>query len=562
MNRTNPMSTMRPARGRISALALCLLVALVGAAGCDDPTRSDPVAGVEVTATATRVAVGQSIQLSASVLNGTGAVMTGRAVAWTSSNEAVAAVAADGRVTGQAVGTATITATAGGKQDRVEVAVDPAVPPVARVTMEPDSFLLVVGNTVAIRMPTEDQVATNAARVLAVPRGASGAVLLWLPASYSTSNAAVATVSDSGVVRAVAPGTATITARIGAVEGRLAVTVERPYTTTYLGTLSGLPESRATGINELGQVVGYSAASAPLAVSEPVLSRGWTWQDGRLTELGVPDSLGSASTRTVVPWAINARGQVGGEVRSERGTFITRWENERATALVPSPGPNLRFGGMNDLGEMVGGWTADRCTRNCDGGGWIVRAGTLSPISNYGALRIMPRAINGAGQITGTLYQAGSGTESGRAFFLESAAAAAPVFPSTNPILSEGNAIDAQGRVYGHDLVGGEIRPFTWRPGGAVTHLGMLWRGLIASANAANDRGDAVGRNTCISCPGTPPVLFRGGSRAVRVEDLVVASDWVWETVTDINDRGQVVGYGTHRTTGARGALLLTPPAP
>lgn len=549
---------MRSTARRFSAPVLLLLAGVLAAGGCDDPTRADPVAQVEVTAPATRVEVGQSIQLSASVLNGAGAVMSGRAVAWTSSDEAVATVAADGRVTGKAPGSATITAAAGGRRDGVEVTVAPANV-VARVTMEPDSFLLVVGNTVAIRPPTEDQAATNAARLLAVPRSASGAVLLYLPVSYATSSAAVATVSDSGVVRAVAPGTAVITARIGGVEGRLAVTVERPYTTTYLGTLPGLPESRAVGINALGQVVGWSAASAALPVSEPVLSRGWTWQEGRLTELAVPDSLGSPATLTVAPRAINGRGQVGGEVRASRGTFIARWENG-GVALVQSPGPNLQFGGINGLGEMVGGWTADRCTRNCDGGGWIVRGAALTAIPNHGGQRIMPRAINDAGRIAGTLYL---GDPNVRAFFLESATAASPVFPPTNPVLSEGNAIDAQGRVYGHELAGSEIRPFTWRPGGAVTHLGMLWRGLIASATAANDRGDAVGRNTCISCPGTPPVLFRNGGRAVRVDDLVAAGgDWVWETVTGINDRGQVVGFGTHRATGIRGALLLTPPAP
>jgi len=528
-------------------LALALGVLPAALAGCDDPARSEPVAAVDVSAPDTRLAVGQTLQLAAAVRDAGGEEIAGRTVTWTSSNEAVATVA-NGQVTGRAPGSVTITASAGGKQDQVELAVDPAA---ARVTLEPDTFRLVVGNTVAIQPPSGDALANARARVLAVPRDASGGVMLGVPVRFSTSSAAVATVSDSGVVRGVAPGTATITARAGGAEGRLTLIVERPYTLTYLGTLGGIRDSYATGINEQGQVVGYSSTSN---ASEGATqgSRGWIWQNGALTEVTVPDRTVSG----VAPMAINDRGQIGGWVSAVGGPYVALWDGGRATLASVFAIPT--FGGMNERGEIVGGWRGTFCTRNCSGGGWIFRAGTVKEISNQGQLRILPEAIDDAGRIAGTLFSLQQGTESARAFVMQSDSAPATFLP-TNAIASQAHDIEG-GRVVGQDLVDG-YRGFLWTSGGPLVHFGRLGGGFIAVATDVNGQGVAVGRSNCTGCPDFIPVLFRGAA-LTRIEDLYVAGDWVWETSTDINDRGQIVGVGTHRTTGARGALLLTPPAP
>jgi uncharacterized membrane protein len=514
-----------------AGLALALFVLPAALAGCDDPARATPVATVAV---AVRDAGGEEI--------------AGRQVTWTSSNEAVATVA-NGQVTGKTPGTVTVTASAGGKQDQVELAVDPAA---ARVTLEPDTFRLVVGNTVTVQPPSGDVLANAGARVLAVPRDASGGVMLGVPVRFSTSSAAVATVSDSGMVRGVAPGTATITARAGGAEGRLTVIVERAYTLTYLGTLGGLPESRALGINTQGQVVGYSSTPTPSDEAPPG-ARGWVWQNGALTELTVPDRTAGA----VAPMAINDRGQVGGFVHAGGGSFVALWDGGVPTlASVPS---GAIFGDLNERGEIVGGWMGRFCTRNCFGGGWIFRAGAVREIPNRGYLRILPEGINDAGQIAGTIFQLQQGNESARAFVMESDSAP-PAFLPTNAVASQAHDIDAQGRVVGQDLVDG-YRGFLWTRGGAPVHFGRLKGGFIAVATDVNGQGVAIGRSDCAGCGKPLPVLFRGPV-VQPVEDLFVAGDWVWETATDINDRGQIVGIGTHRATGTRGALLLTPPAP
>jgi uncharacterized membrane protein len=255
--------------------------------------------------------------------------------------------------------------------------------------------------------------------------------------------------------------------------------------------------------------------------------------------------------------AINDRGQVGGFVISSEGFyFVSLWEGGQPT-LALSPGGI--FSGMNNRGEIVGAWRGAFCTRNCPGSGWIFRNGTVRVIGSQGFLRILPEAINDAGQIAGTIFQAQPGTESSRAFVMESDSAPATFLP-TSAAASQAHDIDAQGRVVGQDLADG-IRGFLWTRGGAPVHFGRLKGGFIAVATDVNSQGVAVGRSNCEGCDGFVPVLFRGAT-ATRIEDLFVAGDWVWEASTDINDRGQIVGYGTHRASGVRGALLLTPAAP
>lgn len=107
-----------------------------------------------------------------------------------------------------------------------------------------------------------------------------------------------------------------------------------------LGVLPGHAQSFATAINDPGEVVGYSAPAggSPHAV---------IWRNGRITDLGTP------------PWstysegsAINNRGQVAGR----GGLRAFRWTDGEFVDLGILPGDNLfvEAHGMNDPGEVVG----------------------------------------------------------------------------------------------------------------------------------------------------------------------------------------------------------------
>jgi len=89
-----------------------------------------PVATVAVTPATASIAVGGTVQLTATLRDSSGAELTGRVITWSSDAGGVAAVSASGTVTGIGAGTATITATREGVSGSASVAVT-APPPAA-----------------------------------------------------------------------------------------------------------------------------------------------------------------------------------------------------------------------------------------------------------------------------------------------------------------------------------------------------------------------------------------------------------------------------------------------
>lgn len=423
---------------------------------------------------------------------------------------------------------------------------EPAGPAVARVTVEPDStFLLVADDTATVQAPGPDHAANARARILAVARDAAGDVISGVPLRFESSAPGIAAVSDAGVIRGVAPGTAVITIRAGSTAaGRLHLTVQRPYTLTFLGTLPGASESRPEGINDLGQVVGFSGG-------QPFL-----WENGAMSTLTFP-GVAEPVTRVASLAGINDLGEVGGTLETSSGYFAFL-RREGGTVLAANPHGGVATA-MNGRGEVVGAWKVGMCTRNCGGGGWILRDGEVTALSNFGQLRLETTGIDDTGQISGTLFHAGVGTETGYAVRLAGGQLAylSPDVPSS------GNAIDAEGRVVGWKAVPGKGHvAFLWEGAGG-RELGALHGGNISRAEEVNDLGHAVGRSHAAGYPleerSMFPVLFRDG-KVIRIEDLFLPGEWIFEAATGINDRGQIIGRGKHRSTGATGAVLLTPP--
>ena len=82
-----------------------------------------PVASVSVTPASQSMGVGETRQLTATLRDAAGNVLTGRVIAWSSNTSSVATVSASGLVTAQGVGTATITATSEGQSGTATVTV-------------------------------------------------------------------------------------------------------------------------------------------------------------------------------------------------------------------------------------------------------------------------------------------------------------------------------------------------------------------------------------------------------------------------------------------------------
>ena len=173
--------------------------------------RGGNVAGVVVTPGASTLSPGQSVQLSTTVTDALGNVLTDRSTFWTVNDSTVATVSSAGLVQAVAVGTATVTANAGGITGTAAITV--SVVTVGSVTVAPGAATLMPGQTV---------------QLAATVRDSDGNVLTDRTVAWSSSDATVATVSGSGLATAVADGTATITAAAEGQSGAANLTVSTP----------------------------------------------------------------------------------------------------------------------------------------------------------------------------------------------------------------------------------------------------------------------------------------------------------------------------------------------
>lgn len=167
-----------------------------------------PVATVSVSLGSGSLIIGGTTQATATARDASGNVLTGRTIAWTSSNTGTATVSASGVVTGLAAGTTSIVATSESKTGQASLTV--TVVPVATIAVTPASPSVQAGGT---------------AQLSATLRDAGGNVLTGRTVTWTSSTTSVATISSSGLVTAVAAGTTTATAASGGVSGSTTVTV-------------------------------------------------------------------------------------------------------------------------------------------------------------------------------------------------------------------------------------------------------------------------------------------------------------------------------------------------
>jgi uncharacterized protein YjdB len=172
-------------------------------------TVDQEAATVEVTpASDTLVSLGETVQLTASARDADDNAIVGKTFAWSSSDESIATVNSSGLVTAEANGSATITAVADGASGSASIMV---VQVLATVDVTPGSATLTFLD--------------EARQLTATAQDANGNAMTGKAFTWESSHDGVATVGTSGLVSAVANGTATITATTDGVEGTADVTV-------------------------------------------------------------------------------------------------------------------------------------------------------------------------------------------------------------------------------------------------------------------------------------------------------------------------------------------------
>jgi hypothetical protein len=150
---------------------------------------------VAVSGASASVEVADTLRLTATALDVTGAAVAGRVVRWESASPSVVQVdTASGLVTGVAAGRAAVRALAGGRAGEIAVTVSPVS--VRSLTASPAALTLEAGETRTVAVTARD--AHDNVLVRAV--------------TFASTDVAVASVAADGTVRAAGPGPATVTA--------------------------------------------------------------------------------------------------------------------------------------------------------------------------------------------------------------------------------------------------------------------------------------------------------------------------------------------------------------
>ncbi|MEP6573856.1 MAG: Ig-like domain-containing protein [Gemmatimonadota bacterium] len=238
-------------------VALSVLVACGGDHTAPSATTV-PVATVVVAPGTATILVGSTLQLSATLQDAAANPLTGRPVAWATSNGALATVSSGGLLTAVAAGPITVTASSGGKAGTAQITVN--LVPVAAVSVVPGSGSVSLGKSSQLTAVTTDSV---------------GHPLTGRPVTWASDNQASVTVSSSGVVTGVAYGNATITASSNGKNGTALISVD----SANVATVTLAPTSLTIAVG----------ASAPLSAT-------------------TRDTAGQTLTGRVVSWSSSAPG--------------------------------------------------------------------------------------------------------------------------------------------------------------------------------------------------------------------------------------------------------------
>lgn len=250
---------------------------LISCGDSADPLPDAPVATVttvEVTAPATTIESGATLQLAAVLRDEYGAAVSGYPIAWTTSDPALAIVSDAGLVTARSAGPVVISAISEGKSGAVSLTVRDGAGAVAVITVSPSGEVwLDPGATV---------------QVLATTYDAGGQIVTGREVTW-TSDAAVATVSASGLVTAVTSGATWITAIC---EDQTDDMLVRVYSAAAVDHVTLSHSDEVLGINQTLQL-----HAQPRDVANQPVNRLVTWESDA-PDVATVDANGLVTTHS------------------------------------------------------------------------------------------------------------------------------------------------------------------------------------------------------------------------------------------------------------------------
>jgi probable HAF family extracellular repeat protein len=304
-------------------------------------------------------------------------------------------------------------------------------------------------------------------------------------------------------------------------------------TITDLGTLGG-GYSIGTGINDAGQVIGFSSTARDAA------EHAFLWQRGVMIDLG---TLGGTTSHAQ---GINGTGQVVGwsQTSGDVATHAFLWQNGQIADLnnlIP-PGSDWSLEGaaaINDAGQVVGWGVHDGKSR-----AFVWQRGIVTDLGTLGGTFSSATGINNAGQVVG--LSATVGDAAYHAFLWHDG-----VMKDLGTLGGDSYAfgINNLGQVVGASAVPevvddyGNIdgpHAFLWQDGQMWDmHYNIGYYQRSSWAMALSDSGPVVGMSTDNFTYSPFPEL----------NDLITwQQGWKLDVAVAVNKAGQIVGSGSHNS--------------
>lgn len=298
--------------------------------------RTILVSAITLNSTEATLTEGETMQLTATV---TPANATNTDLVWYSSDEAVATVSTSGLVTAVAAGTAVIGAKANdgsGVEALCSITVEPKVYLVATITLSNTEATILEGETLQLSATVSPDNATNPS-------------LTW-----TSSNAEVATVDESGVVTAVSAGESVITVKANdgsEVQATCQITVEKAIVLVNEIVLNVTEKTL-----NVGDSLQLTATVSPADASDPTFS--WSTSDS-LVAIVDADGLVTALTpgEVVITATANDASGISASctltILNGEGIFVITVDSKATADLYTLTGIKVR-----NAGQMLDGLPA------------------------------------------------------------------------------------------------------------------------------------------------------------------------------------------------------------
>lgn len=298
--------------------------------------RTILVSAITLNSTEATLTEGETMQLTATV---SPANATNTDLVWYSSDEAVATVSTSGLVTAVAAGTAVIGAKANdgsGVEALCSITVEPKVYLVATITLSNTEATILEGETLQLSATVSPDNATNPS-------------LTW-----TSSNAEVATVDESGVVTAVSAGESVITVKANdgsEVQATCQITVEKAIVLVNEIVLNVTEKTL-----NVGDSLQLTATVSPADASDPTFS--WSTSDSLVAIVGA-DGLVTALTpgEVVITATANDASGISASctltILNGEGIFVITVDSKATAVLYTLTGIKVR-----NAGQMLDGLPA------------------------------------------------------------------------------------------------------------------------------------------------------------------------------------------------------------